>query len=443
MKHPPQRIALVTALSLATAAPRAFAQSTLHIGGRTATHGVRNFRPDTQSGPVVIPVETGGTLDALTSNLGSRCFGWITPQPDFILRVRANVPALRFSVVTDASAGGFPSLRDTTLVVNSADGRWHCDDDSGGYPDPRLLLTGAGVGQYDIWVGSYRSGAVVRGELRVEAVPFVQTGGSTAALGVRELAADAAPDTLDLQLPSRPAGDIDANTAGASCLGRVPAQPDLIVRVPSAIPLLRATFTATADTTLLVHTPGGEWRCDDNSEGTNPALYFQNAAVGTYELWVGAKSEGNVTGRLSVTRAPLVETGGSAASMGVREVRADLQPDPVTLDVPAHPSGSAQGRMISPSCGGVFSARPDLIVRLPAALPFLRTYATSTVDTVLMVHTPEGSWRCNDDSYGGINPTVDLRDASAGQYEVWLGSYRSGTNLAGQLHLTLSDSRHP
>lgn len=443
MKNSPLPIALVAALSLATFAPTALAQSTLHIGGRSATHGVRNFRPDTQSGPIAIPVETGGTLNALTSNLGTRCYGWVTPQPDLILRVRGNVPALRFSVVTDSAAGGFPSRRDTTLVINSADGRWHCDDDSGGYPDPRLLLTSAGVGQYDIWVGSYSSGAVVRGELRVEAVPFVQTGGSTATLGVRELAAEAAPDTLDLPLPSRPAGDIDASTAGTSCLGRVPAQPDLIVRLPSAIPLLRATFAATTDTTLLVHTPEGHWRCDDNSEGNNPALYFQNAAAGTYELWVGAKSDGAVTGRLSVTRAPLVETGGTAATLGLREVRADLQPDPLTLEVPDHPSGSAQGRMVSPSCNGVVSSRPDLIVRLPAALPFLRTYATSTTDTVLMVHTPEGSWRCNDDSYGGINPTVDLRDASAGQYEIWLGSYRTGSNFAGQLHLTLSDSRHP
>ena len=64
-------------------------------------------------------------------------------------------------------------------------------------------------------------------------------------------------------------------------------------------------------------------------------------------------------------------------------------------------------------------------------------------DTTLLVHPPDGGWRCNDDSHGTLHPTVDLSRPRAGQYDVWVGSYRRGEAVEGRLYVTESVDRHP
>ena len=44
---------------------------------------------------------------------------------------------------------------DTTLLINGPDGRWYCDDDSGGGTDPSYTFYSPQSGVYDIWVGVY------------------------------------------------------------------------------------------------------------------------------------------------------------------------------------------------------------------------------------------------------------------------------------------------
>jgi hypothetical protein len=68
---------------------------------------------------------------------------------------------------------------------------------------------------------------------------------------------------------------------------------------------------------------------------------------------------------------------------------------------------------------------------------------TAPGDTTLLVNTAGGAWVCNDDSYGGTNPTVDIPNAGAGQYDVWVGSYRSGEQIRGALHITELANNHP
>jgi hypothetical protein len=60
-------------------------------------------------------------------------------------------------------------------------------------------------------------------------------------------------------------------------------------------------------------------------------------------------------------------------------------------------------------------------------------------DATLVINDGEGNWYCNDDG-AGLNPVVDLQDAPAGHYDIWIGSYAAGTNVEGQLLITeLSD----
>lgn len=153
----------LTALALSsiiTAAPAShgLAQAGLRIGGGSANFGVftlmGGFLPD----PAQYSVTSGGSLDASTLGLAPNCRGFVTAQPDVIVHYQSPRSWLRFFV---RAAG------DTTLVINDAQGRWHCSDDEGGNLNPMIDLAGPPGGQYDIWVGSYRAAENLRGTLFV------------------------------------------------------------------------------------------------------------------------------------------------------------------------------------------------------------------------------------------------------------------------------------
>jgi hypothetical protein len=49
--------------------------------------------------------------------------------------------------------------------------------------------------------------------------------------------------------------------------------------------------------------------------------------------------------------------------------------------------------------------------------------ATSGEDTMLLINTPDGSWICDDDSFGSLNPILVIRNAPSGLYNIWVGTY--------------------
>ena len=143
----------------AAAAPAAGDQSTLHIGGNSANYGVRPIAPGFVPDPISIPVVSGGGINVATLGHGS-CNGWVTAQPDMILRLSGNSGALRLYVTANAG-------EDTTLVVNTAGGQWMCNDDSYGGRNPTVNLPNMGAGQYDVWIGSYQQGVQAHAVLHV------------------------------------------------------------------------------------------------------------------------------------------------------------------------------------------------------------------------------------------------------------------------------------
>ncbi len=110
-------------------------------GSATLTAG---FTPD----PYRVQVVAGGGVDA-AALLGSPCMGFAAPAPDYRLFYTGGQYRLRFF----ASSSG-----DTTLIINAPDGRWYCDDDSGGNLNPLLDFGSPLSGQYDIWVGAFQTG---------------------------------------------------------------------------------------------------------------------------------------------------------------------------------------------------------------------------------------------------------------------------------------------
>lgn len=135
-------------LSLWAISPPVFAQTPPNVKAPplSGTFTLRaGFSPD----PFGVNVTAGGRVDARSLNLGSACVGFIAPsQPDVRLQYQAGGLPLSFFVNNPQA--------DTTLVINGPDGRWYCNDDYDGL-NPRVIFSSPLSGQYDIWVGTYRS----------------------------------------------------------------------------------------------------------------------------------------------------------------------------------------------------------------------------------------------------------------------------------------------
>jgi hypothetical protein len=115
------------------------------------------FTPD----PRVVPVVSGGNIDA--SRIRGDCRGFISANPDvrLVFNTRANLPLI---ISVDSSS-------DTTLVVNGPDGRFRCDDDGGvNGLNPSIRFQRPQSGRYEIWVGSYRSGENSRARVHISEV---------------------------------------------------------------------------------------------------------------------------------------------------------------------------------------------------------------------------------------------------------------------------------
>ncbi len=115
------------------------------------------FTPD----PATVAIQAGGGYDA-SGLQAPGCVGFIAQAPDYRVNYQSGALPLIFSVASDA---------DTTLVVNTPDGQWHCDDDSGEQGmNPSIRFDQPQSGQYDIWVGTYEAGDLKDSVLNISEV---------------------------------------------------------------------------------------------------------------------------------------------------------------------------------------------------------------------------------------------------------------------------------
>jgi hypothetical protein len=114
------------------------------------------FQPD----PHAREVTSGGRIDA--SYLGGGCAGDVTSAPDYEVTYSAgSANLLRFYFVADDPTA------DTTLIVNDPTASWVCGDDSYDSSNPTVDFTAPEEGTYDVWIGSWTSGANWEGTLYV------------------------------------------------------------------------------------------------------------------------------------------------------------------------------------------------------------------------------------------------------------------------------------
>ena len=133
-------IALAAAVS-ALLASAAVAQPDINAAPNYGTINLESgFTPD----PYERSILAGGSVPASGAKPG--CEGLVSAAPDYQLFYEAGDLDLTFMVEADD---------DTTLLINTPNGRWYCDDDSGGGLNPKVQITNPQDGRYDIWVGTY------------------------------------------------------------------------------------------------------------------------------------------------------------------------------------------------------------------------------------------------------------------------------------------------
>ena len=124
----------------------------------------------------------------------------------------------------------------------------------------------------------------------VTAVLAVAAGPATAqdlppTYGVYTLSMDRS-DSFNVNLQA--GGPISApQILGPSCQGMVADAPDIrVVLEGTGQADMQISVTSAADTTLIVLLPNGDWYCDDDTVGLNPAASL-SAFSGVYDIWVG------------------------------------------------------------------------------------------------------------------------------------------------------------
>lgn len=120
-------------------------------------------------------------------------------------------------------------------------------------------------------------------------VAAAQNYGLQPAYGTVNLNAGFTPDPVNVNVLS--GGRIDAQQAiSGSCRGFIADAPDvrLNYRAGTSLPLI-ISVNSSADTTLVVNGPDGQWYCDDDggNAGLNPSLRFGSPQSGQYDIWIG------------------------------------------------------------------------------------------------------------------------------------------------------------
>ena len=112
-------------------------------------------------------------------------------------------------------------------------------------------------------------------------------------------------------------------------------------------------------------------------------------------------------------------------------------PDPFIMTVQAGGDVDAGSADVGSGCVGQVTANPDIVFDFNGGP--LRAFFVSDGDTTLILHQPDGTYVCNDDAVG-TNPMVDLSNAAAGTYALWIGTFSSGGLQSGYAVITSGPS---
>ena len=143
---------------------------------------------------------------------------------------------------------------------------------------------------------------------------------------------------------------------------------------------------------------------------------------------------------LALSLAPLAASQDPGLPPAYGDVRLDegFLPDPHETDLTA---GGTLEPAVEGCAFGYVAEAPDVdLYYSTSGASDLYIYAVSGDDTTLLVNLPDGSWVCDDDSYGDGDPLIVIPAAPDGLYDIWVGTY--GEDLAETtLYLSEVDPR--
>jgi hypothetical protein len=289
--------------------------------------------------------------------------------------------------------------------------------------------------------------------------------------GERSIAPGFTPDPIAVNVTSGGSLNVASMGLGADCTGFATAAPDFNFRLTGTSSFLRIFVEAgSEDTTLIVNRADSSWVCNDDVDGDrnrNPMVDLRNAGPGLYNVWIGSYQSGTrARGTLNITELPSRRPGGGGGggtatpprssggglnvsgtpNYGERTIAPGFTPDPIKIAVVSGGTVDISQQNLAAGCTGFATSQPDFNFRLSGTSAFLRVFVDAVQqnkDTTLVINTADGHWLCNDDSYGGNRPSIDLRNAGEGLYNVWIGSYESGVQARGRLNITELDTNHP
>ena len=127
---------------------------------------------------------------------------------------------------------------------------------------------------------------------------------------------------------------------------------------------------------------------------------------------------------------------------GTASLGAGFTPDPYSVGMTS--GGHVDVSYLGSSCAGFATQAPDLRVNVSGGGALLRLYfIAASADTTMVVNDPFGNFYCVDDSFATVNPTIDFNNPANGAYDIWVGSYASGTLVPGTFYVTANSGNHP
>jgi len=126
--------------------------------------------------------------------------------------------------------------------------------------------------------------------------------------------------------------------------------------------------------------------------------------------------------------AALAQNAGLTANYGEISLRAGFTPDPYRVSMSAGGGIDAYADTPLPAaCVGNITDAPDFEVTYSAGSLPLVFRTVSSRDTTLIINGPDGSWSCDDDSFGDGDAEVRFNRPQSGTYDIWVGTFGGGT----------------
>lgn len=112
---------------------------------------------------------------------------------------------------------------------------------------------------------------------------------------------------------------------------------------------------------------------------------------------------------------------GATGRYGQVQLRSGFTPDPHAVTLNA--GGAYDAEQLGGGCFGYIDTRASFTLRYRAGELPLYIGAVSDADAVIAVRAPDGTWHCDDDSGGNLNPVVSWETPRSGRYQIWVGRF--------------------